>query len=62
MQNITEALATKTANEAARRFVELIESGHDVQRALHLVIREATEYHPTCGMLVAKGLESLVAA
>lgn len=61
MQN-TEAFATKVANEAARRFVELLASGHDVDRALHLVIREATEYHPTCGMLVAKGLESLAAA
>jgi len=55
----TEALATKTAAEAINRVTSLMEAGNTYTQARDITIREATEFHPACGKLVAYGFQKI---
>lgn len=54
-------LGERAGEMAANRFCDLLLAGKTVDQAQHIVIREAAEFHPTCGMMVAEAFQRMAA-
>lgn len=57
--NDITALIGRAAEEAARRFCDLIEAGTSPTEAARLVVAEAAGFHPGAGNLVGAGMSAM---